>query len=293
MLTTGEMTADNVNVRAGNNRNYEVLTQSHRGDAITVLEQQGEWYRIALPPTVTCYINAAFVELRPDHSRGTVTGDRVNLRARPATSSSTIGQVNEGEQVTVRSHDGDWLAIVPPAVASGWVHSQFAKIIGPAAMPTATSTVTAVAPPTSSTAESTPSSPTEVSTAKEHITTTSFSEAMIAAAAVTPDKPSTSFLVQETQPNQDITPALPDHTAPSATTHLTGVIEDLGRLVARPARHKLTRDHRIIAFLVSERYDLNRFLHRPVLLWGDTMSPNNQRIPLVRVDRIEPSPKLQ
>ncbi len=286
---TGEITADDVNVRGGNNRNYEVLSQGHRGDAITILEQQGEWYRIILPQTATCYINAAFVELRPDQSRGTVTGDRVNLRARPATSSSIVGQAYEGEQVTTRNRDGDWLAIAPPAVASGWVHSQFVKIIGPVVTPT----TTAVAPPTSSTTESTSSLPTVASTAKERITTTSSTPVTTTAAEVNADKPSVPSLVQEIQPNQNITPALPDLATPSATTHLTGAIEDLGRLVARPARHKLIRDRRVVAFLVSERYDLNRFLHRPVLLWGDTMSSNSQRIPLVRVDRIEPSPKLQ
>ena len=69
---------------------------------------------------------------------------------------------------------------------------------------------------------------------------------------------------------------------------LSGTVEDLGRLVARPARNKLIRDRRIIAFLVSEQYDLNRFLHRPVLIWGETISSSDRRVPLIRVDRVEP-----
>lgn len=255
----GIVQADDVNIRAGNSLNHEILTQAQRADLVTIRETESEWYRIDVPTTASCYIHSAFVTIpsnRPE--QGMVTANRVNLRARPTTSSSILGQVHEGDIVTIRKRqDAEWLAIAPPPSASGWIHRQFVTIN----QETPVTAVAASSPPSSGDAGS----------ASEPEAVTTLTSPHEAAAATTE---------VESEP-------------PPPTAIWFGTIQDLGRLVARPAHHKLVQDRRVIAFLVSEQYDLNRFLHRPVRVWGDIVTPPDRRVPLIRVDRIEAAPPPQ
>jgi hypothetical protein len=54
-----------------------------------------------------------------------VLADRVNLRARPVTSSEVVGQVSEGETLEVVSIDEQWAEVVPPPRIDTWVASEF------------------------------------------------------------------------------------------------------------------------------------------------------------------------
>jgi uncharacterized protein YraI len=256
----GTVHASDVNIRAGSSLNHESLGKAQPADTVTIRSDAGDWYCIALPAVATCYIHTSFVSIHPhQQEQGTVTTDRVNLRARPTTASSVLGQVREGERVTIRQQvDAEWLAIAPPPSARGWIHKQFVTLISEAAPGSPSVERSAVAPPEE---ETTPSPVVVEKTPTD--TLPSLAEAPAAAAL--------SGITQEHEPES-----------------LVGTIEDLGRLVARPARHKLMQDHRVVAFLVSERFDLNRFLHRPVRVWGAPLSPPTRSTPLIRVDRIEP-----
>jgi len=53
-----------------------------------------------------------------------VNADRVNLRAKPDQQSETVGQVDAGTMLTVRSMGDDWVEVVPPEQIDFWVHQE-------------------------------------------------------------------------------------------------------------------------------------------------------------------------
>lgn len=54
-------------------------------------------------------------------------GDRVNLRARPSLDSEVVGQVNDGDVLTVRSMQGDWVEVDVPKHVDLYVHRDFVR----------------------------------------------------------------------------------------------------------------------------------------------------------------------
>jgi SH3-like domain-containing protein len=56
-----------------------------------------------------------------------VTGDRVNLRARPEADAEVVGQVDTGSRLTARSLQGDWVEVAAPDTVDGWVHREFVE----------------------------------------------------------------------------------------------------------------------------------------------------------------------
>ncbi len=54
-----------------------------------------------------------------------VTGDRVNLRGRPAEWGEVVGQLDSGDSVEVLGMTNGWARIVPPDEVGLWVHGDF------------------------------------------------------------------------------------------------------------------------------------------------------------------------
>jgi len=116
-------TASRVNVRAGANPNYEVLAQLDAGDRVLVAGYDGEWAQVHLPQTARCYISAKYVERHG--TRGRVTTDRVNIRARPATTASILGQVHRDRDLAVVEEQAGWYRIRPLAEWVGYVKRDY------------------------------------------------------------------------------------------------------------------------------------------------------------------------
>ena len=134
----GEASKGPVYVRAGANINFEALDKIPKGGRIMVMGRYYEWYKVQLPATTGVYIRADYVK-ETGNGGGEVIGDKVNVRARANSDSSSLGQLKKGDMVKlaakVRLPDGqanDWWKIEPPAAAEGWVH---ADLIVPAAVP--------------------------------------------------------------------------------------------------------------------------------------------------------------
>lgn len=56
-----------------------------------------------------------------------IRSDRVNLRARPDTSSEVVMQANAGDRFTVVTTQADWVALTPPDTVDFWAHRDFVK----------------------------------------------------------------------------------------------------------------------------------------------------------------------
>ncbi|MFH0907847.1 MAG: SH3 domain-containing protein [bacterium] len=54
-----------------------------------------------------------------------VTGQHVNLRAKPESTSEVVGQVSDGDVLSVKSIQAEWVEVVAPESVELWVHQDF------------------------------------------------------------------------------------------------------------------------------------------------------------------------
>ena len=127
----GKITSNDINLRAGPSTNYESLDKLQKETKVKILTQRYDWYKIALPKTTSCFINVKFLK-RTHAKKGTITGNRVNLRAKPSENASIIGKINTGYIVTVIKAHPEWYEITGvDNVAFGWLHKKFVKRCAP------------------------------------------------------------------------------------------------------------------------------------------------------------------
>jgi len=119
----GQITEDGVNVRAGQNKNFESLCKLNKGDEVVVLAQSYSWYKIQLPAQAPVYISDKYVT-RLKSKQGKVTADKVNVRAGPDIYFSVIGQVSKDEIVAILGEKPGWFRIAPVAQSYGWVKKE-------------------------------------------------------------------------------------------------------------------------------------------------------------------------
>ncbi len=123
----GEIKKGSVNVRAGANTNFEAVDKLPQGAEVVVLAQNFEWYKIQIPLTASAYIRADYIK---DHGSnvGEAIGDKVNVRCKPKSESSAVGQIMRGETVKLIEKQGEWWKIEPPSSGTAWVHADFVQL---------------------------------------------------------------------------------------------------------------------------------------------------------------------
>lgn len=120
----GKVNQDNVNIRAGNNENFEILSKLNSGNLVLVAEESFGWYRIRLPQFAHCYVSKNFIEKKENEAIS--KANNLNLRARPNKESSALGQVKKGDVVNIVGEDAEgWYEILPPQGCYGWVKTNF------------------------------------------------------------------------------------------------------------------------------------------------------------------------
>jgi len=132
----GVVTAETLNVRAGGNLNYEVLTRLEQGDRVEILSQAYGWYEINLP--VRCYgwMHRDYVDItqKPPAAgriRGKVTGDSVRVRTSPMLKCTVLTTLNSGARVVVVDVKDEWYKIELPEECTGWVSDKHIRIVTP------------------------------------------------------------------------------------------------------------------------------------------------------------------
>lgn len=115
-----EITAQDVNVRAGQSSNFETLCQLDKGEVVIVFGKSYSWYKIRLPEKAESYVSAQYVE-RQGKDQGQIIADRVNIRAGPGIHFSILGQLQSGDQVHILSTVDGWLKITPMDKTYGWI----------------------------------------------------------------------------------------------------------------------------------------------------------------------------
>lgn len=123
---------DYVNVRSNASEEGEVLGKLYNNSACTVLGTEGDWYKIH-SGDVEGYIKAEFLVLgNADLAKSVgrrvadVKTDTLNVRADASTDAELLGQVPEGEELTVLEENGDWVKVAIEE-GDGWVSSEFVE----------------------------------------------------------------------------------------------------------------------------------------------------------------------
>lgn len=163
---TGIVNADVLNVRSGAGTSYNTLGQIKQNDKVTVIGEEGSWYKVQAVingTTKTGYVAAEFITIQSDTSgsgngsdssngntngntngstnngtsvsgkAGTVIGSGVNFRTGPGTSYGSYGTLNFGTPVTIISLENDWYkvkCIVNGVVKEGYIYSEWLKPLG-------------------------------------------------------------------------------------------------------------------------------------------------------------------
>lgn len=121
-----------VNIRSTASEDGEVLGKLYNNSAATVLATEGEWYKIH-SGSVEGYIKAEFLVVgNPDLARtvgnrvAKVSGDGLYVRQEASTESGVIGQVPQGEELTVVEETEGWTK-VSIEEGEGYVSNEFVQ----------------------------------------------------------------------------------------------------------------------------------------------------------------------
>lgn len=116
--STGTVTGSVVNVRSGPGTSYSIITQVARGTTVTVISQEGGWYKIGVNGKegymIGDYLSVNFGQASGSTTetlQGIVTGSVVNVRSGPGTSYGIISQVKKGASITITATLSGWYKI--------------------------------------------------------------------------------------------------------------------------------------------------------------------------------------
>jgi len=126
---TGRVTGENVYVRSGPRLNFYPVLKLSAPAEVRVLGTDGEWLKIAPPAGAFSLISKEYV--RAEGDVGTVTGDRVRVRAgsmeQPAMFTQVQGYLNANDTVTIIGATEEYYKIAPPEGAALYVNAKYVK----------------------------------------------------------------------------------------------------------------------------------------------------------------------
>ena len=136
---------DGLRLRSGPGLNHSITTLLSEGDIVVVLERTSkEWFRVNFHGTVG-FVSAPLLRdvltAENFNAQGRVTGIKVNLRARPNTTSDILTSYSEGTTLTVVGINNGWYKIQNAGLV-GYIRSDLMEIV-PGQKPAASTRVTA------------------------------------------------------------------------------------------------------------------------------------------------------
>lgn len=124
----GKVNKDGINVRIDSVVTAPLLGQLHKDEAIQVVEEKFEWYKITLPKRFTCYAYSKFLE-KINTKKARVTATVLRLRNQPFLDSHVIGKVKKGDILNTIEEKGEWTAVEAFPHTQGWIHKKFVDIV--------------------------------------------------------------------------------------------------------------------------------------------------------------------
>jgi len=118
---TGQIMADGVKVRKSPDTKSDALTELNCGEAVTVLAEDGNWYRVKFGD-VLGYVRKDYVFTNSAGSRGAyAVSDTAVLMGAPSQNSYTVCALAAGQGLKVKALIGEWYYAVVDSHA-GYIH---------------------------------------------------------------------------------------------------------------------------------------------------------------------------
>lgn len=304
-LISGEITADSVNIRSGPGINFEKLRQMNNGDKVLYLGSNNkkakfEWVKLVLPRNSQAFVSKDFINIDNEFF-GTITGNRVNVRAGKGANFNVIGQLDKKERVEIISVDKEWVKIYPYNNCFAWVHSDFLKQAGSTKdylenenkirnsikllldaqtyeknnknSAIKNKDLSKIKQKYSAIVNQKVNSP-AIAKAKEHLERLKLVEKQLK------QKPLSKKSNIPTKKKPVLKQPNTEHIA-------EGKLIEAGRFFRRPGTHRLIVKGKTINFLKSDVIDLNKYIYHKVQIWGEVLKNADSRVPVIKVEYIK------
>lgn len=127
---------DQLRVRSGPGTSFRIVGFLNKGQGVTVLDQNENWYKIS-STFGEGWVVKDFLQLNTvtqkdkqpspsanNTSTGVVNGDTLNVRIEPSSNSTVIGKLTKGTTITIFSKQNNWVEIGYSNLR-GWISAEF------------------------------------------------------------------------------------------------------------------------------------------------------------------------
>ncbi|KMZ41753.1 N-acetylmuramoyl-L-alanine amidase [Bacillus sp. FJAT-27238] len=124
---TATVKTDGLNLRSEPNTSSAIQTTFPVGSKLTVLERQGDWYRIKAADGKTGWVAGQHITVdqpsmpTPSGPYVTVMNPDTNVRSGPSTDHAVIKQVQPGEKYGIANKSGEWFQVNFPDGSTGYI----------------------------------------------------------------------------------------------------------------------------------------------------------------------------
>ncbi|CRK84260.1 N-acetylmuramoyl-L-alanine amidase cwlB [Neobacillus massiliamazoniensis] len=124
---TAVANTDQLRVRSGPGTSFRIIGVLNKGQAVTILDQNENWYEISFSNqrgwVSTDYINTQTAPKETQNGNNgvvTVTADTLSVRKSADLNAAVIGTVEKGQQFTVLQEENNWVKIEYKPGSYGW-----------------------------------------------------------------------------------------------------------------------------------------------------------------------------
>lgn len=112
--------ADRVNLRAAPDANSEVVGQVSSADTLVLQGSISDaWVKVTPPAAIDLWIFGSLVK------DGKVTVSKAQVRSGAGLNFNVVGQLQNGDPITIRGKVGDWIKIAPFPTSAVWITNSF------------------------------------------------------------------------------------------------------------------------------------------------------------------------
>lgn len=124
---TATVKTDGLNLRSEPNTTSAIQATLPVGSKLTVLEKQGDWYRINTAAGITGWVAGWHITVNqpsmptPSGPYVTIMNPDTNVRSGPSTDHNVIKQVQPGEKYGIANKSGEWFQVNFPDGSTGYI----------------------------------------------------------------------------------------------------------------------------------------------------------------------------
>ncbi len=138
---TGEITVNNLNVRASASTSSKIISSLSRGTKVDLYKKSGSWYKVKIGSNYG-YVHSSYVKITTStggsnsssggetstsrFGTGEITASNLNVRASASTSSKIISSLGRGTKVVLYEKSGEWFKI-KLGNSDAYIHGSYVK----------------------------------------------------------------------------------------------------------------------------------------------------------------------